>query len=89
MRWGTPFDFLAGLAPGGGKVFVRTGYTTDESETRPRGLSWLDPDLTTHHEVAGVGNVRGVAVSPGGRTRGMVYAAGRKAGKLRIYAVRF
>jgi WD40 repeat protein len=87
--WGTPFDFLAGLTPGGGKVFVRTGYTTDEPETKPRGLSWLDPDLAVHHEVAHVGNVRGVAVSPGGRTRGMVFAAGRKAGKLRIYAVRF
>jgi WD40 repeat protein len=87
--WGTPFDFLAGPNPGGGKVFVRTGYTTDEPETKPRGLSWLDPDLSTHHEVAGVGNVRGVAVSPGGRTRGMVFAAGRKKGTLRIYAVRF
>jgi hypothetical protein len=87
--WPTGFPFLAGVAPGGGKVFIRTGFTTDEPETRPRGLAWLDPDLATHHEVAGVGNVRGVAVSPGGRTRGMVYAAGRKAGKLRIYAVRF
>jgi hypothetical protein len=81
--------FLESVSPGGGQVFVRAGFTTDEPETRPRGLAWLDPDLATHHEVAGVGNVRGVAVSPGGRTRGMVYAAGRKAGKLRIYAVRF
>lgn len=87
--WPMPFDFLAGPAPDGSKLFVRTGFTTDEPETKPRGLSWLDPGLTTHHEVAGVGNVRGVAVSPGGKTRGMLYAAGRKSGKLRLYAVRF
>jgi hypothetical protein len=87
--WSKPPDFLAAIAPDASKVFMRTGFTTDEPETRPRGLSWLDPGLTTHHEVAGVGNVRGVAVSPGGKTAGMLYAAGRKSGKLRVFAVRF
>ena len=82
-------DFAPVVGAAGTRVYVRTGGTTDEDETPSRGLSWWDTQLTSEHAVAGVGNVRGLAVSPGGISRGTVYVAGRKHSELRIYGVRF
>ena len=81
---GTRYEFLHAVSNGGGKVFMRW-----QDVYRNGALVWLDPQLSNPTYATGVGDVRGIALSPGGKTRGTVYVAGRRSGKLRIFAVRF
>lgn len=82
--FGLRAEFLQTVSNGGGKIFMQW-LDVSRSQT----LVWADPQLSNRHKVGGIGDVRGMALSPGGKTRGMVFVAGNRSGKLRISAVRF
>ena len=68
--------FLEDLSGGGGRVYLRSGYTTDEPEIRPRSALWTDAaTLRARHALGGLGDVRSLSFSTAGPSRGRLFAA--------------
>lgn len=58
--------------PGGGLVYLTYGHTSDEAVHQPQHLVRANPKLGATHALTGVGDIAHFAVSPGGRTKGLL-----------------
>ncbi|MFC6344771.1 hypothetical protein ACFP8W_22515, partial [Nocardioides hankookensis] len=68
--------FLQTRSNNGARVYLTSGDTSDQQELLPRRALWVDgTNLAVRHYVSGLGDVRSLAVSPAGRTRGRLFAA--------------
>ena len=76
--------FPAVLSNNGRRVYARSAFT-DDQDSPPGSIVWLDSSLTMRNQVIGVGDVVNLDISPGGATRGLLYATTRTSGgKLRV-----
>jgi hypothetical protein len=65
--------FPAAVSNNGRRVYARSAFT-DDQDSPPGSIVWLDRALTTRNPVIGVGDVVELDLSPGGATRGLLYA---------------
>jgi hypothetical protein len=69
------------------RVYALSAFT-DDQDRPPAGIVWLDSDLTSRNQVVDVGNVIDLTISPGGATRGLLYATTqRDNGRLKVSSV--
>lgn len=68
--------YLQTRSNNGARVYLTSGYTSDQQELLPRRALWTDgTNLAVRHYISGLGDVRSLTVSPAGRTRGRLFAA--------------
>ncbi|MFC6343146.1 hypothetical protein ACFP8W_14245, partial [Nocardioides hankookensis] len=60
----------------GGRVYLTSGYTSDQEELLPRRALWVGgSSLNSRAYISGLGDVRSIAVSTLGRSHGRMFAA--------------
>lgn len=79
--------FPAAVSNNGRRVYARSAFT-DDQDSPPGSIVWLDRGLATRNPLIGVGDVIEVDISPGGATRGLLYATTLGGnGRLRVRSV--
>jgi hypothetical protein len=81
--------YVEATSPAGNLVYLTYhNLVEDRWVGGPRQLAWTDLDLGTVHRIAGVGEVEALAVSPGGRTKGLLVVAARTSRGQRLELVK-